>query len=439
MQTSAKEHDARHEATSGAGFALPWANLKMPNVLASYRDELLELMDKHRSSAIEGLPADKLKAIIFNDKLNPRERCLSVRELVRLRAEDRLEVFEQIMCESTWHSQLRYDFTSQFIHDCPRSDLPSIKKILEKLEPNSPHLNLTNEIPSALTLTSLRTRNDPRSLIGDFFYQHESFQRIFPHFVSQKVISDRKIGRLAKQESARLSADGDDAELKEFLDNVHCAVELGIDRPLDYRPKTLGAVLQSRIFTPTDLSPICLCVMASRAADPASALTILRQQLDHFVDAGYQTPVYNIRDVNYIDAIREATINRGVQADVLLIAGHGTPSSVYLHKHIASTSERSEVYLTVQDQEQLNSLTPALAEGGRVIFYSCSVGGRAKWPVRGLNLVKLLRNIFPQAAQNGIVGAGVPHTHFEPEFNTEGLLSGVRYFKADREVTQYCA
>jgi hypothetical protein len=122
-------------------------------------------------------------------------------------------------------------------------------------------------------------------------------------------------------------------------------------------------------------------------------------------------------DTEAVVALQGATQNGSAPAQLIMFGGHGTQQSVMLGSYGGE-----EGVIDFSDWGQLSGLSNCLADGGTIVFASCSVG-------RGLaqeaNIVNMFGELFPNAAH--VFGETAPSNIISISFGPDGRVNGVQY------------
>ena len=185
------------------------------------------------------------------------------------------------------------------------------------------------------------------------------------------------------------------------------ARELGIIPTLRVGFDVLPEIVKNRIENKPDGRP--LAVIALSTKDGTGVLYSLDQTIRDLMKAGYRVVIHSVNtDHEFVNALQDAT--KIEQAQVVLIAGHGKPTSIAFGAGDPAKTDQSTIgplYLDTHDQEYLaqSGVGNCLAPGGQILLVSCSAG---KGGITGNNVAGMLHHIFPQAAPEGIFFAEEP-------------------------------
>ncbi|RMG40536.1 MAG: hypothetical protein D6719_10675 [Candidatus Dadabacteria bacterium] len=237
-------------------------------------------------------------------------------------------------------------------------------------------------------------------------------------------------------------------KLADYIADLRSAEQLGIKHALRYPPELLDVLIKNRLkiemLGPANESRP-LAVIVTPAADWNNAFDQIDETIREFHSAGYAVLVYEAsNEEGLLASLRNATGVGGKQekkAEVIILGGHGVQTQFNLgardprfneaatgteNPGLLNTPER----IDIRDFDYLksNGMGDTLAPGGYVILLSCSTGkGRSK----EANIGNMMREIFPQAATNGIVSPvrdvylpSEVHYYFNPE---TGRLQQVQF------------
>ncbi|MBW3016180.1 hypothetical protein KY309_01045, partial [Candidatus Woesearchaeota archaeon] len=142
------------------------------------------------------------------------------------------------------------------------------------------------------------------------------------------------------------------------------------------------------------------------------------------LSSGYRLMVYSVAsESGPFDALAKARSVAGRKADLLVLAGHGSPSGVGLG------GKAEDQVLDLSDSSVIRSFEPMVSESGRVVLYSCSTGA-------GRNNAVNIANHFAFNLPGRIVYApDAKTTGVELRLDSAGLVDDIRFLDSERAKT----
>lgn len=198
----------------------------------------------------------------------------------------------------------------------------------------------------------------------------------------------------------------------------------------------LISLLGSAYFTGVsqDTRPVCIVTTPDLASDYNGAFTDLRGTIDPATKA-YKVIYYNVHsDTEFANSIKEATIDNGQKAQLLIICGHGSFQDITLGDNSQTSSDA--LFLDTKDNEIASTVKGAMADKGIVIDYSCSNG---EFPngvnTSGIdNIAEFIHyTLFPNAYCYANQYAGEPAI----KFDANGFFSDVTFYDGDLGTAYY--
>jgi len=151
----------------------------------------------------------------------------------------------------------------------------------------------------------------------------------------------------------------------------------------------LEGLLGTAYFEGADNDDRPLCVIIYPDEDGNGAMTVTQTDM---LSEAYRVVYYDVStDEELVNSIRQATVDAGQQADLLLLTSHGNSNGMYMYD---SSDEGS---FTLDDTELSQRLQGCVEDNGHVVLQSCSTG-EGKDPTSGIdNFAEFVHSIWPNA------------------------------------------
>ena len=205
--------------------------------------------------------------------------------------------------------------------------------------------------------------------------------------------------------------------------------------------KILGSVVEERLrgAQKDDNRPLLVIISAREDSEGSFSQKggMVGQKIAFFQKAGYRVMYYEVDDKEGIaKSLADACGKDGKikQADIVMFAAHGNRYAMSLGSfnpnNVAKGVMNGSEEVNVNDEQYLKdqNIGSYLKNKGHVVLWSCSTGQGEE---KGRNMVKMWRNVFPQAKVRGIFGPTQDNTeiNFDIGKNNKGepVFNGVKF------------
>lgn len=200
----------------------------------------------------------------------------------------------------------------------------------------------------------------------------------------------------------------------QYANALRACKEFGFETPLRFTPATLVELVRTRRALKADPDALAsekVLFVVGAKSDSEFALTQMAEQLEQFRKNNYRIVYVESGSEADLYAQLESKPLSELDADVLMLMGHGQPTSLALGWSLDEDSD-----LDINDADFRLQFARRLKSGGSVISMSCSTGSVTV----SENFAQYLRKAFPQARENGIFAPTHPSTGFNVIFDSEG-------------------
>ncbi len=255
---------------------------------------------------------------------------------------------------------------------------------------------------------------------------------------------------------------GKASKLLAYSEALKACPEIDILHPLRFFPDSLVEIVKNRksgLERINHSEKIAACVYARD--DSLGSFYRNPGLVDSLIKNGYKVMVYetdrdfsdspkrqaNATRLSFEECLKDSTTIQSTAkrhpADAIVICGHGEKGVTVFGTEDPRlgnvTSGPESIDLLDENKMIYRGLKECLKEGGRIVFFSCSVGKGENREGENDNLMNMFRRVFPHAAKNGVLGGTAPiiAPHIRLIFDLFGRLKDVslpvREYRADAE------
>jgi len=394
-------------------------------ILEALSCELTDLRERFLRDMLYSSPIGELRKKVSDRGGDSDVRLESLDEIAS-RAALRPKDFAGIILDPDEPLTLRVDMVETLAEEAPKARLGEVARLIESLPEDSKTRELLHD---ANLVMEIRACAGPAEILKKFLTANEEDRRRIGEEVQHLGISAKDLAESTRLlRHFRLDDEGERIRAR-FFASLREAAELEIKEPLLFSPEGLISIVAERRSKRLDDRPVAVFILPDPKADTTQSFIDAPNEIERFIKNGYRVMVYNSKGSDLARCLLDATTQRKMQADVIVIAGHGDRTSLNLGDE-SRLVDRRQAQLDLTDESALTRARGALKDGGRVFLCSCSVGLGAKVPFLDHNLVNMLRRVFPQAMPGGICGPQLSYNLDCFQFGRDGLVQGIKYLRS---------